>query len=414
MTSSDHKKNGAGLRILYLVPPGETAEALSAFSFLSEEIDYLINSGVDAVIVVPEGGDVYAGRFTKVAAPSKSLGVIFGTTWFLLRHWRLIWPVLLRHPRQCLYHGRFEKFVAEVAAEYDVHIIHSHFGWPAGWGGVLAARQRRVPLVTSLRGMDIIIDESIDYGNRRDPFFGSAIQVLLAHARHVTAVSDYIMNQALELGAQAETSTTILKGVHLEKFIADRSSVDARAELGLNNVFTVLSVGGLIPRKGMEQVIAAFAVVPEPAQLVICGRGPELDNLSALAQRLDVADRVHFRGQVDRDTIPTYFAACDVFVLASKKEASGNVLCEALATGRPVVTTRSGGPPEYVSHGKTGFVAAPGDAEEMASYLVQLQQDEALRKRFGVAARRAAVSRFAYARMIDDILGIYRQVTGGK
>ena len=412
MISSARQRDGAGLRVLYLVPPGDAADEPSAFSFLSEEIDFLIDCGVEAVIAVPEGGHEYSGHFTKVVAPARSLGEIFGTVRFLLRHWRLVWPALIRHPRQCLYHGRFEKFVAETTEKFDVHLIHSHFAWPAGWGGVLAAQTRRLPLVTSLRGMDIIVDESIDYGNRRDPFYASAIRVLLSHAQHVTAVSDYILGQALELGARQETSTTILKGVHLEKFIAGRAGEDARAELGLENVLTVLSVGGLIRRKGMDRVIEAFAAVPEPAQLVICGRGPEQENLASLAQRLGISERVLFKGQVDRDSIPTYFSACDVFVLASRNEASGNVLCEALATGRPVVTTRSGGPPEYVTHGETGFVAAPDDAQEMAAYLIRLQQDEALRERLGAAARRAAESRFAYDRMIGDILAIYKRVTG--
>jgi glycosyltransferase involved in cell wall biosynthesis len=120
---------------------------------------------------------------------------------------------------------------------------------------------------------------------------------------------------------------------------------------------------------------------------------------------------VGFLGRLDRARIPQYFAACDALVLGSLTEGSGNVALEAMACGRPVVATDSGGPPEYVSDGETGFVVPVGDVPAMADRVRRLLDEPGLAEALGRAGRSRMVERFSYARMIGDITSLYEQVT---
>jgi glycosyltransferase involved in cell wall biosynthesis len=115
-------------------------------------------------------------------------------------------------------------------------------------------------------------------------------------------------------------------------------------------------------------------------------------------------------GQVARPEIPKYFAACDVFVLASIVEAAGNVLFEAMSAARPIVCTDSGGPSEYVRDGETGFVVPVGQPEAMAHRIGTLLEDPVLQDRLGQAGRGRTVGEFQYGRMVADLIAVYEDV----
>ena len=97
----------------------------------------------------------------------------------------------------------------------------------------------------------------------------------------------------------------------------------------------ILTVAGLIRRKGVHHLLEAAARLrpTHDFSVVICGEGVEHERLQQLSDTLGLGDRTYFRGRVDRQAISQYFAACDVFVLASTLEAAGNVLLEAMARG---------------------------------------------------------------------------------
>jgi glycosyltransferase involved in cell wall biosynthesis len=88
-------------------------------------------------------------------------------------------------------------------------------------------------------------------------------------------------------------------------------------------------------------------------------------------------------------------------------EAAGNVILEAQAAGCAIVTSDSGGPPEYIVPGETGLIVPPEDPAALRLALQSLLEQEALRARLGSAARRAAEAHYSYARMIDDLIAVY-------
>ena len=126
----------------------------------------------------------------------------------------------------------------------------------------------------------------------------------------------------------------------------------------------VMSVGRLSPEKGFSALIEALPHLRPDARLVIYGEGPERAALQAQAERLGVAERLELAGYRD-DPWPCY-ATARCFALGSPKEAFGNVVVEALASGLPVVATRSGGPDEILAHGGFGTLVDNSDIPALA------------------------------------------------
>ena len=288
--------------------------------------------------------------------------------------------------------------------------MHSQFGWPAGYGGVLAATVTGRPLVATMRGMDVLVDRELDYGLRIHCPYDRALRLLLRNANRTTHVSDFIRQKAVELGGRSSSAITIRKGVDCDHF-------KRRADLhGAKAKPMMLTVAGLIRRKGIDYILRALGLLVDSHNFdfVVVGCGPEMNNLQALCDELGLRSRTCFEGYVPRDQIAQFFSACDIFVLGSIWEASGNVLLEALASGCPVVCTASGGPPEYIVDGETGFVVPPRDPGAMADRIRVLLDDSELREKLGREARADTKQRFAHPRMIDNIIGVYRGVTAGQ
>jgi glycosyltransferase involved in cell wall biosynthesis len=398
----------ARLKVLYLVPPSTSKEGLSKYSFISEEIEALVDAGVEAHIVSPHEGHNYCGvNVTKYALPKLSLWQSFSALRFLLANLRVTAPLAMKDLRSCVRCARLEMLATQITRMQRIDLIHSHFGWPNGVGGMFVRNSAKKPLVTSIRGMDILLNEAIGYGNRRDSFFDNAFRKLLKTADAMICFSDYVRKEALALGADSDKTVTVPKGVDLARFTSGTSHTDARRRLNLEDKFTVLSVGGLIPRKGMDHIVRAIAEADRDLQCVICGTGPELTALLRLAVSLGIEDKILFRGQIPRNEIPCYFSAADVFILASINEAAGNVLIEAAASGRPVITTSSGGPPEYVMHQEYGYIVAPGDVAALAERIQEFFDDPKLCTEYGQRAREIAARNFGYDRMIRKILSVY-------
>jgi len=163
----------------------------------------------------------------------------------------------------------------------------------------------------------------------------------------------------------------------------------AREAMGARG-FVALSLGRLVPIKGVEMAIEAAASIGE-IDLWIAGEGPLRSQLEAQAARLGV--RARFLGQVTGATKAMALAAADVFVAPSLAEPSGRTegmptaLLEAAAAGLPIVASRSGGIPEVLTHDRTALLVEPGDPTALSAALSQLRSDRALRRRLGRAAR---------------------------
>jgi glycosyltransferase involved in cell wall biosynthesis len=405
------------MKVLYLAPTARMPDRLTAYTFLDEELRAFSSAGVDVHLLSTSAEGSYTDDGLHVHAVSER-GNWRGrvrTLAFIGRRPHLLNRTMLHHPRETGYYLRFERIAAELIRAHGIDLIHSMFGWPGGFGGAVARDATGVPLIANFRGMDLLRDAAIGYGMRMEALSDTAIRMLLRRADRTLYVSSFMRDCGIRLGAPADRAICIPKGVNTGIFSPVAARASLRQSLGFETPI-ILSVCGLISRKGVDTIIEAIANLDNvPAHtLVICGDGPERSSLERLARERGVSDRVRFMGYVKRSDIPRFFAAADISVLASVLEAAGNVVLEAMSCGRPVVCTDSGGPPEYVRHGVTGFVVPVGDAHAMGERLGELLRDPAMADAMGRRGRETIMREHRYERMVADVLGLYEETAAQR
>lgn len=195
----------------------------------------------------------------------------------------------------------------------------------------------------------------------------------------------------------ADRMVQVPPGVDEKTFHPDSGGDLIRARLGLSDRPVVVCVSRLVPRKGQDTLILAMpailAQVPDTVLLIV-GGGPYAKELERLAARTGVADSVRFTGPVPWEELPAHCGAGDVFAMPCRTrrggldvEGLGIVFLEASATGLPVVAGDSGGAPDAVLDGETGWVVRGGSVEESADRIVTLLRDPELRRRMGERGR---------------------------
>ena len=165
-----------------------------------------------------------------------------------------------------------------------------------------------------------------------------------------------------------------------------------------------------MPEKGIDDLLmaASRAMNEIPTlRLVIGGDGPMRSSLEALAQRLGIANRVSWLGMVDPSMTPGLYGSCDAFVLVSHGETFGVVYVEAIASGKPVIATRCGGP-EAIIHDGNGLLVPTGNVSAIASAMVEMARHsdryraEEIRSDF--------MKRFSRPAVIQQLLALYRSI----
>jgi len=152
----------------------------------------------------------------------------------------------------------------------------------------------------------------------------------------------------------------------------------------------ILTVGSLIPRKAHRYILEALAELKS--------RGKQLD--------------YRFVGPVPPENLGAEYRACDLFVMPSWDEAFGVVYMEAMAYGKPVIACRGEGIAEIVEDGKNAVLVPPKDSEAVAEAINSLIENPDMARRIGDAGRQLA-SQFTWRRNAEQVLSIYREVTGG-
>ncbi|MEY9963672.1 phosphatidylinositol alpha-1,6-mannosyltransferase [Streptacidiphilus sp. MAP12-16] len=186
-------------------------------------------------------------------------------------------------------------------------------------------------------------------------------------------------------------------GVDEKTFHPDSGGAEVRARLGLSSRPVIVCVSRLVRRKGQDTLIRALPriLAAEPdTVLLIVGGGPYRADLERLAADTGVAASVRFTGAVPWAELPAHYGAGDVYAMPCRTrrggldvEGLGIVYLEASATGLPVVAGDSGGAPDAVLEGETGFVVPGHGLDALTDRLLTLLQDPALRARLGARGR---------------------------
>lgn len=298
-----------------------------------------------------QGIDVYCPRFFSIPGMLQSLDGLFMAlgSYVTLRR--------LRNSHRCA-------------------LIDAHFVYPDGYAATLLGRWLQLPVTITLRGTEPRHSESA----RLRPLMQQALQ----RAARIFTVSASLKRVAVALGTPADKVRVIGNGVDLRRFQPlDRA--EQRQRLGLpDDAAIMISVGGLMPRKGYHRVIELLPTLlqrhPELHYVVVGGPCAEGDNsaeLTAQVARLGLQQRVHFLGSMPADDLKGPLSAADLFVLSTSNEGWANVFLEAMACGLPVITTDVGGNAEVVCDPRLGSIVPFGDPAVLQQALDQALQQVA-------------------------------------
>lgn len=233
---------------------------------------------------------------------------------------------------------------------------------------------------------------------------------LLRRADAVLVSSEAYLGSSPILGELRDRCHVVPLGIDPRPF----AQVDAERVAALRRRWPgplVLFVGRLRYYKGVDILIDAVAELD--ATLLIIGRGAMERTWRQQAAASPAAARIHFLGDVEEDELPIYLAAAELFVLPStrRSEAFGLAQVEAMAAGKPVVSTALATGTSTVNRdGETGLVVPPNDAAALAAAIACLLDDRALRDRLGAAARQRVESDLHRDQMLDRVAEIYDRV----
>src|SRR5262249_50824321 len=203
----------------------------------------------------------------------------------------------------------------------------------------------------------------------------------------------------------------VYNGIDLERFPAPRSWND-------DQIPRIVSIGRLVAFKGFDDLVDACAELARRRIDFVCdiiGDGPLRETLQAKIEQLDLASRVNLLGSLSQGAVLEKLQATDIFALASTTDTQGatdvfpTVILEAMASARPVVSTRLAGIPELVVDHQTGKLADPGDSTALAHALEKLLRDPELRLRFGRAGRARIEQHFRIEQTVAPLIEMLEQ-----
>jgi glycosyltransferase involved in cell wall biosynthesis len=283
--------------------------------------------------------------------------------------------------------------IASLARGCD--LIHAHWTLSA-FAASLTAPVHRLPIVCTLQGSDV-------YQALRLPLFGALGQRALRSARRVIALSGALAEAAAAQGVDPQKITVIPNGVDAGLF----------APNGIPREPVVLYAGSLIQRKGVADLIRAFALIHSHHpdwRLVLIGEGPQREELEALAAGSGLADSIRFAGGLVPAEVARWMRRAELFALPSLEEGQGVAMLEALASGTPCVASNVGGIPEILSP-EWGTLVPPADPPALAAAIQALLERADRRRAMGRAAAAAVRDRYDWRVLAQRILGVYADVT---
>jgi glycosyltransferase involved in cell wall biosynthesis len=244
--------------------------------------------------------------------------------------------------------------VKRIQQDFNFDIIDAHYIYPDGFAAVLLGHLFRKPVIISARGSDINL--FVEF-----PLIRWLLQYTLHKANKVIAVCQALKDAMVQLEIPQEKIWVIPNGVDMGKFHPFPKG-DARKKLALPmDKRVILSVGGLIPRKGFDLLIKALKILFEELHqknlyLVIVGEGKARKELEQLITSLHLSEYVRLVGDIPHQQLYLWYSAADLFCLASSREGWPNVLLESLACGTPVVAASVWGIPEVIRSEEVGLL----------------------------------------------------------
>jgi len=289
----------------------------------------------------------------------------------------------------------------------DFDLVDVHWTYPDIVAGYLLARRNGKKFIVTVRGHEALYDEEVSV--RR-----WLVGFLLRRADFVVTLSAELRDKVLRLGVSQDRADVVLNGVDLDKFHYMERDL-CRQHLGLPlSGRIIISVGRLTKRKGHHELIRIMPFLMDHAATalyLIGGINREDDYGSVLRKMISELGltNVHILEDVAQEELPEWYAAADLFCLATVTEGCPNVVLEALACGTPVVATNAGAIGDLITQGENGTVVDSHDLSSLAQIVNHALEHPWDRKR--IAQQMQA---WSWRSCAERVLSIYRNVLNGS
>lgn len=306
---------------------------------------------------------------------------------------------------------------------YRYDVVHANF-FMSGLAALRLREEFGIPFVITFHALGKVRRFHQGTADGFPPERIDIEETLVASADRIIAECPQDRDDLVRLyGARSKRVAVVPCGVDVSE-LGPAESVAARARLGLDeNEFTVLQLGRMVPRKGIDNVIRGVAELRRrhgiAARLLVVGgetarpdpaHTPEIGRLQEIARREAIDDRVVFTGRRERHVLGDFYCAADVFVTTPWYEPFGITPLEAMACARPVIGASVGGIRHTVVDGVTGYLVPPNDPVALAERLARLHSDPAHRAALGQAGLRRIRGSFTWQHVTRALISVYGAV----
>lgn len=311
------------------------------------------------------------------------------------------------HANYRLTHAQIRTRIQQVLHRHRIDLLHVQCVSSTTHYALAAKQALRLPLLVSLQG-ELTMDAGGLFQN--SSFARDLMRRALGQADGITACSAQTLAEAEEFMDRpfGERAQVVYNGIRLADFQQAESHPHPRPY--------ILALGRHVPQKGFDVLLRAYAHLVRTDgtdhDLILAGDGDARSELEQLCRKLQLGDRVHFPGRVDREGAVRLFSGCSFFVLPSRHEPMGIVNLEAMAAEKPVIASRVGGVPELVHDGQSGILVPREDVSVLADALRRLTRDPGLRQSMGAAGRKAA-EQFDWSVIAYQYRELYSRLTSG-
>jgi glycosyltransferase involved in cell wall biosynthesis len=260
----------------------------------------------------------------------------------------------------------------------------------------------------------VLVDGSIRYAEKRDLHLAALALKKLSYTIANKIVSNSQAGLVVEGLNGKDKSAVIHNGIDFGRFVSPDSQDTGSSDLDANTIKIVMVASFRPAKDHMILIHAAEVLFREKAnvQVVLIGDGPTKDRVE-LAIPEAIRNKVIFLGM--RVDVEMLLKSCDIGVLFSTNaEGLSNSIMEYMASGLPVVATRTGGNPELISDGETGYLVDNSDLDLVAGRLRTLVDNPALRLKMGEAGRKRIQSEFSIDKMIEKHLKLYQELVPNR
>lgn len=278
--------------------------------------------------------------------------------------------------------------MVDVIRNNHLQLLHVHYAIPHASAAYMAKKILEgegiyIPVITTLHGTDITLVG-------RDKMYAPVVAFSINQSDAITAVSNNLRDETYRTFKIEKQIEVIHNFVDVKRFT--RKPLDAfKKVIAPNNERILLHASNFRKVKRVEDVVKIFFEVNKvvPSKLLFVGDGPERAVAEDLSRRLGICDEMRFVGK--QEQMEDILAIADLFLLTSEYESFGLAALEAMAAGVPVISTNAGGLGEIMLDGKTGYMGAVGDVEDMSKKAISIIEDDERLKQFKISAAEHAL-----------------------